>query len=226
MIDRESGDSDFDMHSDFEVVQIQDARLTDKEVNTLIKWLQPTDYNAESSEFRRHLLSRAPGTGAWLCETERYRAWYSSQQHGSLWIKGVPGAGKSGALHPLLGTALNQVSDNVLWECLLKGLADVPKVFCVADALDEMDNQGSTAFLRRLNSLATFRPERVKLFMTSRPRQDLQSALSAASIIHISLEEDKVGKEIEGLLNKRCAITRWKGPNQLLGLLAIPCSRF
>ncbi|KAF5251580.1 hypothetical protein FANTH_3190 [Fusarium anthophilum] len=80
---------------EYDFVDHQDTALSPETVAELREWLQPTDYLAESSEYRRHLLSQAPGTGLWICETEEYRKWHDSPDHGSLWIKGVPGAGKS-----------------------------------------------------------------------------------------------------------------------------------
>ncbi|KAG9497868.1 hypothetical protein J7337_010740 [Fusarium musae] len=80
---------------EYDFVDHQDTALSPEAVAELREWLQPTDYLAESSEYRRHLLSQAPGTGLWICETEEYRKWHASPDHGSLWIKGVPGAGKS-----------------------------------------------------------------------------------------------------------------------------------
>ncbi|KAL5602094.1 hypothetical protein FOBRF1_009627 [Fusarium oxysporum] len=80
---------------EYDFVDHQDTALSPESVAELREWLQPTDYLAESSEYRRHLLSQAPGTGLWICETEEYRKWHDSPDHGSIWIKGVPGAGKS-----------------------------------------------------------------------------------------------------------------------------------
>lgn len=247
-----------DSEGDFELVESHEARLPQKELDKITKWLQPTLYNAESNEFNRHLLSRSPGTGSWLRETDAYNRWRDSPHHGGLWIKGVPGAGKSvlaasivdhlkttedpdtpilffffrhivlanrnsvslmrdwlaqllphsvavqGVLQPMAKTSkMESVSEGVLWDCVLKGLQDVPRVFCVADALDEMETKGSATFFQRLNGLATFSSAKVKLLMTSRPRQDLQSCLSATSTIHISLEEEKVGREIETFIKNR-----------------------
>ncbi|KAH7115540.1 hypothetical protein EDB81DRAFT_286350 [Dactylonectria macrodidyma] len=78
-----------------DIVSHDDAALSPEDVAKIREWLQPTDYLAESGEFRRHLLSQAPGTGIWLSDTEEYRQWHDSPDHGSLWIKGVPGVGKS-----------------------------------------------------------------------------------------------------------------------------------
>lgn len=80
---------------EYDFVDHEDSALSPEIVTQLREWLQPTDYLAESGEYRRHLLSQAPGTGLWICETEEYQKWHDSLDHGSLWIKGVPGAGKS-----------------------------------------------------------------------------------------------------------------------------------
>jgi hypothetical protein len=58
-------------------------------------WLNPTDYAASSSEFHRHLSSRALGTGEWIRGTSQFSHWHSSNDHSSIWVKAVPGAGKS-----------------------------------------------------------------------------------------------------------------------------------
>ncbi|KAK0123051.1 hypothetical protein ONS96_010060 [Cadophora gregata f. sp. sojae] len=226
------------------------ATLTSDHTSKLQQWLHPTDYLADSSEFRRHLLSQAPGTGIWLCEASRFQQWHGSNVHGTLWIKGVPGAGKSvmaasmieylritenvpvlffffrhiveanrkprdlvrnflaqllpysarlqSVLYPLLkdGARMEEMSDENLWEHMLLGLSSVEKAYCVIDALDEMELGPKDGFLQRLNSLATLRPDSFKVSMTSRSKQYLQSGLKDASIVHISLEDDLVGKDI------------------------------
>jgi ankyrin repeat protein len=232
---------------DFELIDHQEANLEPEDLLSRLQgWLQPTDYTAESSEFHRHLSSQAPGTGLWICDTTRYQQWHQSDDHSSLWVKGVPGAGKSviaasivehlqitedvpvlffffryiiasnrkprnliqdyltqllprcpklrAILQPLLDSELDHLSDERLWEFLLLGLASIEKAYCIVDAMDEMEVDDT--FLQRLNDLATFRPKSVKLFMTSRPKQYLQSALRDASIVHISLEDNLVGKDI------------------------------
>jgi hypothetical protein len=80
---------------DFELIDPHEANLSPEDLVKLQKWLQPTNYNADSSEFRRHLVSQAPGTGHWISETSKFKQWQTSEDLGSLWIKGVPGAGKS-----------------------------------------------------------------------------------------------------------------------------------
>jgi Cdc6-like AAA superfamily ATPase len=65
------------------------------EIEKIRTWLKPTDYALESGEFRKHLISYLPGTGSWLTSTVTYREWLESNEHGILWIKGIPGSGKS-----------------------------------------------------------------------------------------------------------------------------------
>jgi ankyrin repeat protein len=240
---------------EFEVIDQLEASLSPEELAKVQAWLQPTDYEAQSSEFLRHLCSQAPGTGLWICETSKYQQWQKSVDHGSLWIKGAPGAGKSvlaasiiehlhkakgtlvlyfffrniisanrrprslirdflaqllpysarlqATLQPLLGTVLEDFSDESLWEHLLTGLSSTEKAYCVVDALDEMELLPNDSSLDRLNNLATFRPDAVKLILTSRPKQHLQGSLKDASIIHIGLEDDLVGNDIRLFLSYR-----------------------
>ena len=58
-------------------------------------WLSPTAYDSDGGEFRKHLASHAYGTGDWLTSTPTYQEWHESMDHGLLWIKGIPGSGKS-----------------------------------------------------------------------------------------------------------------------------------
>lgn len=59
------------------------------------KWLQPTAYSDEGSEFKKHLSSHLEDTGTWLLDAPIYKQWHSSEDDGILWIKGIPGSGKS-----------------------------------------------------------------------------------------------------------------------------------
>ncbi|KAF4954253.1 hypothetical protein FSARC_12190 [Fusarium sarcochroum] len=243
---------------EYDFVDHEETASSPEVVAQLRDWLQPTDYLADSGEYRRHLSSQAPGTGLWLCETDEYRKWHDSPDHGSLWIKGVPGAGKSVmaasliqhirstencpvlffffrdivaanfspraliqdwlaqllpyspklqfALQPRLKTSLEETSDNDLIQLFLDGVSCVPKLYCVGDALDEMSTDNKP-FLEKLNSLATHRPRSLKLLMTSRPKQYLQSTLRDSSIVHISLQQRLVDTDIISYLNHRFEMT-------------------
>ena len=248
------------MSDDYDFIDHDDTALAPDVVEKIINWLQPTDYLAESGEFRRHLLSQAPGTGLWICETDEYRKWHDSPDHGSLWINGVPGAGKSVtaasiiqhlqvtepdcpvlffffrdivatnsspraliqdwlaqlvpyspklqfSLHSRLDTSVVEISPNDLFQLFLDGTSGLRKLYCVGDALDEMtvDNR---PFLDHLNTLATHNPSSLKMLVTSRPKQYLQSALRDSSIVHVSLQQKLVDMDIMSYLNHRCDVAR------------------
>ncbi|WAO83058.1 Hypothetical protein NCS54_00023800 [Fusarium falciforme] len=59
------------------------------------QWLRPTEYSLDGSEYRKHLASHLANTGEWLPRLDRYKTWHDSPDHGLLWIRGVPGSGKS-----------------------------------------------------------------------------------------------------------------------------------
>ncbi|KAJ4171852.1 hypothetical protein NW754_007447 [Fusarium falciforme] len=239
---------------EYDFVEHEETAVSPEILAKIREWLQPTDYLADSGEFRRHLASQAPGTGLWICETDEYKKWHDSPDHGSLWIKGVPGAGKSVmaasiihhmkttencpvlffffrnivaanfspraliqdwlaqllphspklqyALQSRLETKLEETSDNDLIDIFLNGASLIPKLYCVGDALDEMTTE-NRPFLDKLNSLATHRPQSLKLLITSRPRQHLQSALRDSSIVHISLQKRLVDTDINSYLRHR-----------------------
>ncbi|KAK3328716.1 ankyrin repeat-containing domain protein [Apodospora peruviana] len=64
-------------------------------IGRIRKWLVPTAYDLESGEYRRHLASHLDGTGQWLLDAPTYQQWHDSSDHGLLWVKGIPGSGKS-----------------------------------------------------------------------------------------------------------------------------------
>ncbi|EEU36407.1 uncharacterized protein NECHADRAFT_52540, partial [Fusarium vanettenii 77-13-4] len=106
------------------------------------------------------------------------------------------------ALQSRLNTKLEETSDNDLIDIFLNGASHVPKLYCVGDALDEMTTE-NRPFLDKLNSLATHRPQSLKLLITSRPKQYLQSALRDSSIVHISLQQLLVDADINSYLRHR-----------------------
>ncbi|KAH7002638.1 ankyrin repeat-containing domain protein [Ilyonectria destructans] len=77
---------------DFVFVEDPDQSRT---LEATLNWLTPTDYDGDSSEYRKHVGIRAPGTGDWLFEHDNFKLWPSSTDRNLVWIKGVPGSGKS-----------------------------------------------------------------------------------------------------------------------------------
>ncbi|KAJ5635238.1 ankyrin 2-3/unc44 [Penicillium longicatenatum] len=228
--------------------------LPAEDIIKIRKWLRPTPYDQEKSEFSRHLASHLVGTGKWLISTGTYQQWRQNDDNGILWIKGIPGSGKSvmaasiidqlrkeevpvlyfffrqiiDANHQpvavlrdwlcqiltyspalqlkLMETkedrSLDSLSLDDLWKDLKFALASISKVYCVTDALDEMD-QGNDDFLHALVNFSQWRPASVKVLITSRPVVTVENPLRKFSIPSIRLEERLVDVDISAYVQYR-----------------------
>ncbi|KAJ5710917.1 hypothetical protein N7488_005073 [Penicillium malachiteum] len=217
--------------------------------NKLRDWLQPTPYDVERSEFSRHLGSYLVGTGQWLTSTNTYRQWHEGDANGLLWIKGIPGSGKSvmaasiidqlrkedvpvlffffrqiidanhqpvGALRDWLcqilpfspplqvrlkteyldrNRSIDSLATSDLWRNIKFALSAFPKAYCVTDALDEMDH-GNEDFIQDLARFGQWRPENLKVLISSRPVVAVESPLRPFSIPSLRLEEQLVDIDI------------------------------
>jgi hypothetical protein len=250
-------ESDSDSYEFVQMQEIADDILKHKtpDIQKIQQWLQPTDYQSSTSEFKRHLSSQAPGTGEWIRYTPQFNQWQSSVDHGSIWIKAVPGAGKSVIAASMIDSLaktesvpvlffffrniiernrtsrslirdwisqllehsnilqasvwdwvenekpLEEISTDRLWKLLLAGLKSLERVYCIVDALDEMEMDED--FLTRLDALGSFNPANTKVLLTSRPKQYLQRALKEPSVIHVSLEKELVKRDISQFVKYR-----------------------
>jgi hypothetical protein len=98
--------------------------------------------------------------------------------------------------------ALENFSTNEFWQDLVRALALLPKVYCIVDALDEMDiNQED--FLKSLVALGKRKPSAIKLLMTSRPLPRIETFLKDSPILQIRLEQLKVDKDIAVYIDYR-----------------------
>ncbi len=78
--------------------------------------------------------------------------------------------------------SLESVSFDELWRTLQSTLSLLPRVYCVADALDEM-NTGNESFLNSLIKLGHYNPATIKVLMTSRPVPLVKKILNDQSVL-------------------------------------------
>ncbi|KAF4628947.1 hypothetical protein G7Y89_g9203 [Cudoniella acicularis] len=258
-------DQDFVVLEDKDLADFNIAGLLPQSSGTLdqiLKWLEPTDYAAESSEYNKHLASYVPGTGLWIQESDQYQEWFHSLTHGALWIKATAGAGKSVvATHitsllaakesvPVLsfyfrqiistnrtpqalirdwlaqllvfspplqkqlkelldqGRSLETIALDELWEFALSAMADCPRVYCVVDALDEMDS-GNEDFIRKLVCLGQENFSSIKLVITSRPLPHIEKILTSPNIIQLALRPQLVDRDIAIYIKERLGPTEF-----------------
>lgn len=230
-------------------------------------WLKPTAYDADNSEYYKHLTAHLPGTCDWLCDSAPYKAWHGDDgdgdgnKHGMLWLKGIPGSGKSvmaaslvrrlqaedisvpvlffffrqiidanhapvallrdwldqllpyspplqGRLkeHIAAGRELESFTADGLWEELTETVTALPRVYFVVDALDEMD-RGNDDFLRRLASLGSLDPGRLKVLITSRPVASVEGPLRLLPMLKVRLEDELVDRDIRAYVASRLSMS-------------------
>ena len=261
-----------EQQDDFVIVGIEDARPADlveldslplepKKFQQIQEWLHPTDYGSGGSEYNKHLNAHLDGTGNWIEDTKEYRQWHGAEHRGSLWIKAMPGAGKSvlaasvaaklavteqvpvlhfffrqiiatnqrpihllqdwlsqllpqspslqNNLHVYVssGHAIETVSFDDLWKALIDALCMLPKVYCVADALDEMD-MGNERFLQQLLDLGRRKTISIKVLMTSRLVPRVEKVLKHSTVVHLSLFESAVNADIMHYVRTRLAVVK------------------
>lgn len=226
-------------------------------------WLKPTAYDADNGEYRKHLTSHLTGTGDWLCDAAPFKAWRDGDEQGMLWVKGIPGSGKSVMAASLVerlaaegnsgssgvpvlffffrqiidanhapaallrdwldqllpyspplqvrlkehigaGRDLESFTAESLWDELTSTVTALPRVYFVVDALDEMD-RGNDDFLRRLASLGSLDPGRLKVLITSRPVASVEGPLRLLPMLKIRLEDELVDRDIRAYVASRLA---------------------
>lgn len=90
----------------------------------------------------------------------------------------------------------SEPSTEKMWEHLRFAFARLPeRVFCVADALDEMGS-GHDAFLKELGKLGNWRPDKAKVLITSRPVPSVEMPLRRVPCLAIRLQENMVDVDI------------------------------
>ncbi|KAK2759100.1 hypothetical protein FQN54_003199 [Arachnomyces sp. PD_36] len=92
--------------------------------------------------------------------------------------------------------SIDSVAFGEFWQDLLDALVLMPRVYCVVDALDEVDVNLSEPLFGKLVELGKKKPSSIKLLMTSRRLPRIQSALSDGSVLRVRLNKTRVDEDI------------------------------
>ena len=98
--------------------------------------------------------------------------------------------------------SLESVFFDELWRSLQSALSLLPRVYCFADALDEMDI-GNELFMDSLIKLGQHSPATVKVLMTSRPVPRVEKVLNHQSVLQIILQQQLVDQDIAAYVSHR-----------------------
>jgi len=100
------------------------------------------------------------------------------------------------------GRSLDSVSFDEMWKMLISVLTNIPRVYCIVDALDEMDT-GNEFFLHYLVALAQKAPAAIKVLMTSRPVPYVEQVLRHPYLLQIVLQPRLVDPDISVYVRHR-----------------------
>lgn len=191
-----------------------------------------------------------------MFETEQYRDWSQSDSVGNLWIRGIPGCGKSVVaatitnrlqrldeppvpvlffffreiiqtnrtpqslvqdfchklidhsplLQAILKNLRNDFADEVpfdkLWEALAAAMRAMKKVYCVVDALDEMEH-GHDRWLESFLNLGRNFPRSIKTIVTSRQVPHVEKHMFKSHLVDLRLDRRRVDRDISIYVSNR-----------------------
>ena len=115
-----------------------------QEEKEILKWLIDMDYGPQQSDY---LKRRQPGTGQWLLDSAKYKAWLKTSKQ-TLFCPGIPGAGKT------ILTSI--VIDDVSTRFLADKNVSIAYLYCNFKRRDEQNVEDLFASL--LKQLAQERP--------------------------------------------------------------------
>ncbi|KAH8812997.1 ankyrin repeat-containing domain protein [Xylogone sp. PMI_703] len=82
----------------------------------------------------------SPGTGKWIQETRQFEQWHSSDSYNFIWIKGIPGAGKSVLAASMIDSLKREYDGPVLFFFFRQIIEDNFKARSLIQYIDRGDN--------------------------------------------------------------------------------------
>ncbi|KAL6835448.1 ankyrin repeat-containing domain protein [Trichoderma camerunense] len=194
---------------------------TPETLTKIKQWLCPTDYAAVNGEFYKHLRSHVAGTGDWLYSTDAYKQWHDSEAEGILWLKGIPGSGKSEGV-PVLYFFFRQIiranyePTALLRDWLVQILPYSPPLQArLKEYLDErrtIETLSITEMFRDLRLACTYVPKVYcflhEMMITSRPVPAVETPLRPYPTVQIRLQEQLVDQDIAVYVQRLLASSR------------------
>ncbi|KAK6507157.1 hypothetical protein TWF481_005605 [Arthrobotrys musiformis] len=181
------------------------------------EWLEPTGYDDTGSEYKKHLATHLAGTVNWLLSSKAYLKWHSSQEDGLLWIRGIPGSGKS-VLAAKLIDQLKQERHPVLYFFFRQIIdANHTAVAAVRDWLDQI-LVFSPPLQKKLTEYVNIKAARgLKTLSTADLWGLLRLALShipKAYVVVDALDEINQNQDLEPFLQSLIELGEWR-PSQV-----------
>ncbi|KAK6521321.1 hypothetical protein TWF506_001545 [Arthrobotrys conoides] len=218
--DSDSDISNVDVLSHDDVRDYNEYNILPESVDTqkrIREWLEPTGYDDIGSEYKKHLATHLAGTGDWLLSSETYLKWYSSQEDGLLWIRGIPGSGKSVFAAKLIDQ-LKQEHHPVLYFFFRQIIdANHSAVAAVRDWLDQI-LVFSPPLQKRLTEYVNIKTARsLKTLSTADLWDLLRYALShipKAYLVVDALDEINQNEDLEPFLQSLIELAEWR-PSQV-----------
>ncbi|KAL7803033.1 ankyrin repeat-containing domain protein [Trichoderma afarasin] len=103
--------------------------------------------------------------------------------------------------------AISRNENSLVWPALVEALTkSISKnVYCVVDALDEMDDGEFEGMTSRLIELGTAAPEKIKVLMTSRPLPKIEQAFNNRGIVRLKLDPALLFPDVARYVDARMA---------------------
>ena len=109
--------------------------------------------------------------------------------------------------------SLDSVAFDEIWHNLTRALCNLSRVYCVADALDEM-SLGNDSFIKKLADLGQLKPASIKVLMTSRPIPRVEKILRKPYDLQITLGQNLVDHDIAVYVEHRLTETGLPEPTR------------
>lgn len=105
---------------------------------------------------------------------------------------------------------INTLPFDALWGIFVTGVANTPRVYCVIDALDELE-PGSEHLYEKLNRLALHSPASVKILVTTRQLTEAERVLTRKVYAKIKLNRENTEGDISTFVKHRLSSFNFLG---------------